>query len=231
MNLKDYQRGRNDGLALALKIVQEGGREALEAEIKNRGETGGKLIMNYNESKETVLQLLPAEEVILQFAEECVELSKELLIFNNTEYGMPTRVMPTGAMEEAADVELVAEVLLDKIYVTYDKRILHSMVGSILIVVKGLGLIHIKESLHEVCHDLAKAALKLRRARSGENSTPITEEEAKEMLLCHISMMVALNSILFKNEEREQMEKIKEMKMERWAERLRGETADGNGIQ
>lgn len=40
MNLKDYQRGRNDGLALALKIVQEGGREALEAEIKNRGVTG-----------------------------------------------------------------------------------------------------------------------------------------------------------------------------------------------
>lgn len=28
------------GLALALKIVQEGGREALEAEIKNRGVTG-----------------------------------------------------------------------------------------------------------------------------------------------------------------------------------------------
>lgn len=26
MNLKDYQRGRNDGLALALKIVQEDGQ-------------------------------------------------------------------------------------------------------------------------------------------------------------------------------------------------------------
>ena len=225
MNLKDYQRGRNDGLALALKIVQEGGREALEAEIKNRGVTGGELIMNDNESKETVLQLLPAEEAILQLAEECVELSKEFLIFNNTEYGMPTRVMPTGAIEEAADV------LLDKIYAAYDRRILGSMVGSILIVVKGLGLIHIRKVLHEVCHDLAKAALKLRRARSGENSTPITEEEAKEMLLCHISMIMALDTILFKNEEREQMEKIKEMKMERWAERLRGETADGNGIQ
>ena len=225
MNLKDYQRGRNDGLALALKIVQEGGREALEAEIKNRGVTGGELIMNDNESKETVLQLLPAEEAILQLAEECVELSKEFLIFNNTEYGMPTRVMPTGAIEEAADV------LLDTIYAAYDRRILGSMVGSILIVVKGLGLIHIRKVLHEVCHDLAKAALKLRRARSGENSTPITEEEAKEMLLCHISMIMALDTILFKNEEREQMEKIKEMKMERWAERLRGETADGNGIQ
>lgn len=187
--------------------------------------------MNYNESKETVLQLLPTDDAILQLAEECVELSKEFLIFNNTERRMPTRVMPTGAIEEAADVELVADVLLDKIYAAYDRRILGSMVGSILIVVKGLGLIHIRKVLHEVCHDLAKAALKLRRARSGENSTPITEEEAKEMLLCHISMIMALDTILFKNEEREQMEKIKEMKMERWAERLRGETADGNGIQ
>lgn len=183
--------------------------------------------MRYNENKETVLQLLPTDDAILQLAEECVELSKELLIFNNTEYGMPTRVMPTGAMEEAADVELVAEVLLDKIYVTYDKRILHSMVGSILIVVKGLGLIHIKESLHEVCHNLAKAALKLRRARSGDNPTLITEEEAREMLLCHISMIMALDTILFNGEAREQMEKIKEQKMERWAKRLRGETADG----
>ena len=183
--------------------------------------------MRYDENKETVLQLLPTDDAILQLAEECVELSKELLIFNNTEYGMPTRVMPTGAMEEAADVELVAEVLLDKIYVTYDKRILHSMVGSILIVVKGLGLIHIKESLHEVCHDLAKAALKLRRARSGDNPTLITEEEAREMLLCHISMIMALDTILFNGEAREQMEKIKEQKMERWAKRLRGEVEDG----
>lgn len=192
--------------------------------------------MNYNESKETVLQLLPTDDAILQLAEECVELSKEFLIFNNTERRMPTGIMPTGimptgAMEEAADVELVAEVLLDKIYAAYDRRILHSMVGSMLIVVKGLGLIHIKESLHEVCHDLAKAALKLRRARSGDNPTLITEEAAREMLLCHISMIMALDTILFNGEARERMEKIKEQKMERWAKRLKGETADGNGIQ
>lgn len=187
--------------------------------------------MNYNESKETVLQLLPTDDAILQLAEECVELSKEFLIFNNTEYGMPTRVMPTGAIEEAADVELVADVLLDKIYAAYDRRILGSMVGSILIVVKGLGLIHIRKVLHEVCHDLAKAALKLRRARSGENSTPITEEAAREMLLCHISMIMALDTILFNGEAREKMEKIKEQKLERWAMRLKGATANGNGIQ
>lgn len=188
--------------------------------------------MNYNESKETVLQLLPTDDAILQLAEECVELSKEFLIFNNTERRMSTGVMstgvmPTGAMEEAADVELVAEVLLDKIYAAYDRRILHSMVGSMLIVVKGLGLIHIKESLHEVCHDLAKAALKLRRARSGDNPTLITEEAAREMLLCHISMIMALDTILFNGEAREKMEKIKEQKLERWAMRLKGATANG----
>ena len=126
---------------------------------------------------------------------------------------------------------LVADVLLDKIYTAYDRRILGNMVGSILIVVKGLGLIHIRKVLHEVCHDLAKAARSSCGAPEAENSTPITEEEGK-MLLCHISMIMALDTILFKNEEREQMEKIKEMKMERWAERLRGETADeSNGIQ
>lgn len=51
------------------------------------------------------------------------------------------------------------------------------------------------------------------------------------MLLCHISMIMALDTILFNGEAREKMEKIKEMKMERWAKRLKGETADGNGIQ
>lgn len=36
MKMADYSRGRNDGLALALKIVKEGGIEALEKEIKFR---------------------------------------------------------------------------------------------------------------------------------------------------------------------------------------------------
>ena len=38
--LKDYERGRNDGLALAGKIVRRGGIEELEKEMKVRGVTG-----------------------------------------------------------------------------------------------------------------------------------------------------------------------------------------------
>lgn len=36
----DYMQGRNDGLLLALKIVKEGGVEALEKEIRFRNITG-----------------------------------------------------------------------------------------------------------------------------------------------------------------------------------------------
>ena len=40
MKLKDYTRGRNDGLALAAKIIAEGGVEALQKEIDVRGAYG-----------------------------------------------------------------------------------------------------------------------------------------------------------------------------------------------
>lgn len=188
--------------------------------------------MNNNENKETVLQLLPTDDAILQLAEECVELCKELFVFDKkvdrTQLAKDTAFkMLSGVREEAADVELAAEVLLCKIYTAYDRRILHSMVGSIMIVVKDLELIRIQRSLHEVCHDLAKAALKLRRTRCGDNPTPITEEGARETLLCHISMILALDAILFNDTERKQIEEIKEHKLERWAVRLKGETEDG----
>ena len=39
-NLKDYNRGRNDGLAMALRIAESDGIEGLRREIKFRGVTG-----------------------------------------------------------------------------------------------------------------------------------------------------------------------------------------------
>ncbi len=38
--MRDYEAGRADGLDLALRIVRDGGLEALEREIKFRGITG-----------------------------------------------------------------------------------------------------------------------------------------------------------------------------------------------
>lgn len=38
--MREYERGREDGLDLALRIVREGGLEALEREVRFRGVTG-----------------------------------------------------------------------------------------------------------------------------------------------------------------------------------------------
>ena len=38
--MREYERGREDGLSLALRIAKEGGIEALDREIKFRGITG-----------------------------------------------------------------------------------------------------------------------------------------------------------------------------------------------
>ena len=38
--MREYERGREDGLDLALRIVKDGGLEALEKEIKFRGVSG-----------------------------------------------------------------------------------------------------------------------------------------------------------------------------------------------
>lgn len=38
--MREYERGREDGLSLALRIAKEGGIEALEKEIRFRGVTG-----------------------------------------------------------------------------------------------------------------------------------------------------------------------------------------------
>ena len=63
MNLKDYQKGRNDGLALALKIVREGGAEALEEEIRVRGITGINVNLSQKELDEA---LLPIKELTIR---------------------------------------------------------------------------------------------------------------------------------------------------------------------
>lgn len=63
MNLKDWQKGRNDGFALALKIAREGGVEALEEECRIRGVTG----INVNMSQKELDQaLLPIKELTIR---------------------------------------------------------------------------------------------------------------------------------------------------------------------
>jgi hypothetical protein len=52
MKVNDLMEGRNQGMALALKVVKEGGIEALEQEIRNRGISGVSLNINQKEIKD-----------------------------------------------------------------------------------------------------------------------------------------------------------------------------------
>lgn len=56
----EYQRGRDDGLRLALKIVKDGGIEGLEKELKFRGTTGinvGLCAKDLNKAAEPIKQM------------------------------------------------------------------------------------------------------------------------------------------------------------------------------
>jgi len=61
--MKKYNWGRNDGLALAMKIVKEGGVEALEKEIKERGVCG----------IHTNLTMRELEEAMVPIKENCLD--------------------------------------------------------------------------------------------------------------------------------------------------------------
>lgn len=70
MNLKDYQTGRNDGLALAAKIIKEGGVEALEAEIRQRGVCG----VNTN------LTMKELDEALFPIKSNCIDTVMALFL-------------------------------------------------------------------------------------------------------------------------------------------------------
>ena len=74
--------------------------------------------------------------------------------------------------------------------------------------------------LAEECAELSQAALKLRRALTGINPTPITEDEARENLLEEAADVYCVLGLLLGYEEHAEMYDITKRKKERWAARL-----------
>lgn len=66
MKIKDLMNGRNQGMAMALKIVKDGGIEALEKEIEYRNITGVSLNITRRELEEATTKIrLRATEVAI----------------------------------------------------------------------------------------------------------------------------------------------------------------------
>lgn len=68
MNLKDYRRGRSDGLVLAYRVYKEGGIEALEKEIKFREKTKintGIMLKEIEDSSEQMRDFINETQILL----------------------------------------------------------------------------------------------------------------------------------------------------------------------
>lgn len=76
----------------------------------------------------------------------------------------------------------------------------------------------------EEAAELSKAALKLRRAHTGVNPTPITEQEALDNLLEEFADVAVCLRVLniTTTENRIRIDEIMSKKIERWASRLEG---------
>lgn len=86
---------------------------------------------------------------------------------------------------------------------------------------------HIGESemlcqLAEEAAELSQAALKLRRALTGINPTPVTAEEARANLVEEIADILNVSELLLEIDDVDEIYDIVQRKRERWLKRLEG---------
>lgn len=85
--------------------------------------------------------------------------------------------------------------------------------------------------LIEICSIVRYAAFKRRRINNEENPTDWTEGQTDGILRVFGGQLLLTMSGTLRQWQLAGVARKMEQKMERWAKRLKGETADGNGIQ
>lgn len=188
--------------------------------------------MDYQDNLKIVEKLLSREALLNQLAEEAVELSKAILLYKektdhrhhlaNTIFAEPMLTEWKELLEEGADLELVIEVVLAAAFDSDERKIYKNIIGTMDVVVSVLTTREVLKTMQKLCHDVAKAALKLNRAAGRENPTPISEDYARKQLLCHMASMMALHGKAFVGTDKEKTEEIKTEKAARWVSRLTG---------
>lgn len=76
--------------------------------------------------------------------------------------------------------------------------------------------------LAKECAELSQAALKLRRALTGINPTPVTVEEARKNLVEEAADVYNVLGLLLDTEDNAEIYSIIRRKKERWLKRLEG---------
>lgn len=194
--------------------------------------------MEYQDNLIIIEKSLSWEALLRQLAEEAIELSGAILEYREKTMADCLVQKPSlfsmggydewkAVVEEAADIDLVMQIVLEKIYDENSRKIRESIMVTVKVVTDTLTSDNVLRSMQKGCHDIGKAALKLIRSMGEENPTPITEAEAKNNLLSYMAAMWVLlekrfGTTMFATE----IEKIKTRKAERWVHRLMGGIED-----
>lgn len=80
--------------------------------------------------------------------------------------------------------------------------------------------------LAEEASELAKAALKLRRAEDGKNPTPVTVEEAQENVVEEVADVMLVLDVLGIDPLSPKVDEIWTAKLARWSARIEGLTSE-----
>lgn len=172
---------------------------------------------------------LDDDELLCQLAEEAVELAMAILDCLDhwgTKHRIPEKWkdLLDGVAEELADVGLVWQIIgsadeMKLVNDAYEKESKQPYYKSPRMTAWRI-LWH--------CLRLAKAAMKLRRARNKKNPTPVSEDHARANILRAIGVVIPLGRIWMQFVGLEnKVEDIKIRKAQRWAERLTGGMGDG----
>ena len=94
--MREYERGREDGLDLARRIVREGGLEALEKECRFRGVTGIHTSLARKD-------LDKASEKIKQLVSECCVIMAIAVLHDEFGFGQKRCQKFMAGMDKASD--------------------------------------------------------------------------------------------------------------------------------
>ena len=182
------------------------------------------------ENIKNIDMLLNEEELLCQMAEECVELvmamedlsSRGIVYGKSIVNGKETTYLDE-VEEEIADILLVSSALLEKMKIdelllTFFAKITFHAEESF----QKIGIDRQRFEVKKTTMDVAKLALKLRRAMTKKNPTPISEAAATTDLIYWMAvqngmMHGMINHFGFKRTYDIQLEKS-----ERWIGRLQG---------
>lgn len=196
----------------------------------------------YQDHLRIIEERISEEGLLCQLAEEAVELAQALSAYEEAREESSRHLRTYNAFfdspsaewgqmrEETADVGLVIETILECLYDKKEKRIFSSISETMAMVAKQSAEGEKRKTLQRTSLELAKAALKLKRAAGTENKPVISKEDAREVLLCKAATLYALADALFTEMEQEEIQRIKAEKAQRWVERMDGSTADRGNL-